>query len=75
MNLLREKKQKISNVKVSIKVKHELKQIKKYDDDEIELDRETKIEEDIEDEKKETEKSKDEGTTHLPMYIGEADIH
>jgi len=75
MNLLREKKQKISNVKVSIKVKHELKQIKKYDDDEIELDRETNIEEDIEDEKNETEKSKDEGTTHLPMYTGEADIH
>jgi len=52
-----------------------LKQIKKYDDDEIELDRETNIEEDIEDEKNETEKSKDEGTTHLPMYTGEADIH
>jgi len=32
------KKQKISNVKDSIKVKREMKQIKKYDDDERELD-------------------------------------
>jgi len=84
-----------------------MKQIKKYDDDERELDdfylttnekdlqsnrnitpprsfddsdshnqffSQTNIEEDIEDEKKETEKSEDEGTTPLPMYTGEADM-
>jgi len=32
------KKQKISNVKDNIKVKREMKQVKKYDDDESELD-------------------------------------
>jgi len=34
----------------------------------------TNVEEDIEDEKTETEKSKEEGTTPLPMYTGEADM-
>jgi len=85
-----------------------LKQIKKYDDDERELDdfyfstnekdlqsnrnitpprsfdnsdnddneffSQTNIEEDIEDEKRETEKGEKEGTTPLPMYKGEADM-
>jgi len=84
-----------------------MKQIKKYDDDEKELDdfyfttneknlqsnrniasprtfddsdsynqffSQTNIEEDIEDEKKETEKSEKEGTTPLPMYIGQANM-
>jgi len=101
------KKQKISNVKVSIKVKREMKQIKKYDNDERKLDdfyfttnekdlqsnrnitpprsfddsdsynqffSQTNIEEDIEHEKKETEKNEEEGTTPLPMYTGEADM-
>jgi len=36
--LVKEKKKKISNVKDSIKVKREMKQIKKHDDDERELD-------------------------------------
>jgi len=39
-----------------------------------ELFSQTNIEEYIEDEKKETEKSKKEGTTPLPMYTGEADM-
>jgi len=34
----------------------------------------TNIEEGIEDEKKEMEKSEEEGTTPLPMYTGEADM-
>jgi len=34
----------------------------------------TNIEEDIEEEKKDTEKSEEEGTTPLPMYTGEADM-
>jgi len=37
-DLKKNKKQKISNVKDCIKVKREFKQIKKYDDDERELD-------------------------------------
>jgi len=101
------KKQNIYNLKDRIKVRRELKQIKKYDDDErgfgdlyfttnekdLQSNRnitpprsfddsyfynefflQTNIEKGIEDEEKETEKSKEEGTTPLPMYKGEADL-
>jgi len=97
---------KISNVKNCIKVKRELKQIKKYNDErdlddfyfttndkDLQSNRnitqprslddsdsynefflQANIEEDIEDEKKETEKSEKEGKAPLPMYTKEADM-
>jgi len=99
-------KQNIYTVKYSIKVKRELEQINKYDDDNRELDdfyfttnekdlqsnrnitpprsfdgsdscseffSQANIVEDIEEEKKQTEKSEKEGTTYLPINTEEAD--